>query len=334
MFIVTGGAGFIGSALVWHLNKLGIDDVLVVDQLASPEESRNLDGLLWRDYLTNANFLTKLEAGQLRRRIRGIFHLGACSSTMERDLGFLYENNFRTTQRLAQWSLRNGVRFVYASSASTYGDGSCGYDDKDSTSLRLKPMNPYGWSKQWMDLWAIKTGAANRIVGLKFFNVFGPNEYHKGVMSSVIFKAYHQIQETGRLKLFKSYRPDYGDGQQCRDFVYVKDCCKVMWWLWQNPHVGGIYNLGTGQARTWNDLGRAVFAALGKPEQIDYIDMPEALRSHYQYYTRARMNKLVAAGYREPFLSLEDATADYVQQHLSSERPYLHLGGGEVRRAA
>ncbi len=334
MFIVTGGAGFIGSCLIWHLNALGIHDIGVVETDPQASQHPNLAELSWRWVLSAEEFLPRLEAGEFAGQIQGVFHLGACSSTMERDEVFLHENNFRTSQRLAQWCLAEGVRYIYASSASTYGDGEHGWDDDDAITHRLRPMNPYGWSKQWMDLWALESGAASQIVGLKFFNVFGPNEYHKGVMSSVVYKAHQQINTTGRLQLFKSHRPEFRDGEQCRDFVYVKDCCEVMWWLWQNRQVAGIFNLGTGQARTWNDLAAAVFTAMGRTPAIDYVDMPEALRSHYQYFTQASMTKLAAAGCPHRFRSLEEAVADYVGQHLDADDPYLAHRPHSAARAA
>jgi ADP-L-glycero-D-manno-heptose 6-epimerase len=232
------------------------------------------------------------------------------------------ENNFHYTCLLAQWALEKGMRFIYASSAATYGDGSQGFSDADETTLRLKPINMYGYSKQLFDLRVLREGMADKVAGVKFFNVFGPNEYHKGDMTSVIYKAYRQIRETGRVRLFKSYRPEYADGGQMRDFVYVKDCVRVLWWLLSHPGVNGIFNLGTGRARTWNDLVGAVFAAMNLPLAIDYIEMPEAIRGQYQYFTEARMDKLRAAGCPVDFGSLEAAVADYVQ-FLTDPDPYL-----------
>jgi ADP-L-glycero-D-manno-heptose 6-epimerase len=233
------------------------------------------------------------------------------------------ENNFHYTCRLAEWAGKKEVRFVYASSAATYGDGSQGFSDDDATTRTLRPINMYGYSKQLADLWVLRNRLNERMAGVKFFNVFGPNEYHKGDMTSVIFKAFHQIRERGEVRLFKSYRPEYGDGGQMRDFVYVKDCVEILWWLLNHPEANGIFNLGTGQARTWNDLIAAVFAALKQPPRITYIEMPEEIRSQYQYFTEAAMGKLRAAGCPAAFRPLEASVADYVQTHLLTADPYL-----------
>lgn len=325
MFVITGGSGFIGSALVWKLNQLGIDEILIVDQSLTPTCADNLHPLRYADYLDSHTFLRLVETNKLSAQVKGVFHLGACSSTMETSKHYLYQNNFLYSKRLAQWCLERRVRYVYASSAATYGNGRFGYCDRDAITPKLTPMNLYGWSKQWMDLWALKTGAAKQTVGVKFFNVFGPNEYHKEVMRSVVCKAFHQIQETGQLKLFKSYHPYFAHGEQRRDFVYVKDCVDVLWWFYENPHVGGIFNLGTGQSRTWNDLAHAVFAALGLPANIEYIEMPAHLQKQYQYYTQAEMTKLRSAGCQHEFHSLESAIHDYVVNYLNAPLPHLNL---------
>ncbi|HEX3659506.1 MAG TPA: ADP-glyceromanno-heptose 6-epimerase [Pirellulales bacterium] len=322
MIVVTGGAGFIGSALVWKLNQLGVRRILVVDQLETSEKWRNLAHLTFEDYMPKDQFLHALEQGTFAERPRAIVHLGACSSTTERDADFLLVNNYRYTRTLAEWCLARGVRFIYASSAATYGDGSRGYSDRDDITPGLRPLNQYGYSKQLFDLWALRTRALDTISGLKFFNVFGPNEYHKDDMSSVVLKAYHQVLASGQVRLFKSYRDDYPDGGQQRDFIYVKDCLDVMVWLIEN-RVGGLFNVGTGQARTWNDLAHAVFRAMGREPKIEYIEMPEALQGRYQYFTQADMTRLRAAGYRAPFTSLEDAVSDYVNGYLAADTPYL-----------
>jgi len=323
MLVVTGGAGFIGSAMIWKLNQAGLRDILVVDALDTSDKWRNLVNRKFADYLDRQDFLDRLTAGQLPGPIEAIVHMGACSSTTERDAQFLMENNYRYTRRLAEWALAHQVRFLYASSGATYGDGSLGYSDEDGATLRLKPLNLYGYSKQLFDLWAVNSGAAGRIVGLKFFNVFGPNEYHKGDMRSVVHKAFGQIRETGRVRLFKSCRADYADGEQERDFVYVKDVTEVMGWFLQNPGVNGIFNVGTGRARTWNDLARAVFAALGKPAKIEYFEMPEILKDRYQYHTQADASKLHRAGYPGAFRPLEEAVDDYVRNYLATDDPFL-----------
>jgi ADP-L-glycero-D-manno-heptose 6-epimerase len=324
MIIVTGGAGFIGSAVVWQLNQMGINQILVVDRLGTSEKWRNLAHLSFDDYLHKDQFLRLVEQGSLPTP-EAVIHLGACSSTTERDADYLLANNYHYTRTLAEYCLSRDVRFIYASSAATYGDGSHSYSDQDEIAPRLRPLNQYGYSKQLFDLWALRTGAIKKIVGLKFFNVFGPNEYHKGDMSSVVFKAFHQVQSTGRVELFKSYHPDYPDGGQQRDFIYVKDCVEVIGWLMQN-RVGGLYNLGTGQARTWNDLAQGVFAALNRQPQIDYIEMPPALRGRYQYFTQADMARFSAIGCPVRFRSLEDAVRDYVVNYLQAASPYLTAG--------
>jgi len=318
MYIVTGGAGFIGSCFLSKLNSEGIDDILVVDNLGSSEKWKNLRGKRYNDYLQKNDFLARVESGSFKEKVDAIVHLGACSSTTELNAEYMMANNFRYTKVLSEWALRNGTRFVYASSAATYGDGDLGFSDADSEMEKLRPLNVYGYSKHLFDLWALRSGALKKVAGLKFFNVYGPNEYHKGDMMSVICKAHEQITKTGKLKLFKSYRSDYGDGEQKRDFIYVKDCSDVLFDLMKSPKICGVFNLGTGSARSWNDLARATFAAMGKPANIEYIEMPEVLRGRYQYFTEAKMEKLRSAGYHKPFTSLEDGVKDYVQQYLSA----------------
>jgi ADP-L-glycero-D-manno-heptose 6-epimerase len=323
MFIVTGGAGFIGSAFVWKLNQMGIDDVLIVDDLGHGEKWKNLRGLKYADYVHKSQFLKVFLEGGTNPCVEALVHMGACSSTTETDAEYLMDNNYRYTQGLVAECAEKGIRFINASSAATYGDGSLGFSDDETDLGRLRPLNMYGYTKQLLDVWAQRNGLLDKMASLKFFNVFGPNEYHKDSMRSVVCKAYEQITETGRLTLFRSHRPDYADGEQKRDFVSVKDCVDVMWWLVKNPEVCGIFNLGTGTARSFNDLGRAVFAAMGREPAIDYVDTPEAIRAKYQYYTRAEMDKLRAAGYEAPFTPLEEAVADYVGNHLAADDPYL-----------
>jgi len=320
MIVVTGGAGFIGSAFVWKLNEQGITDVLVVDALGTSEKWRNLVPRRYADFLHKDAFLQKVRDRSLTG-VTAVVHMGACSATTERDADYLMENNYRYTRELAEWAVGSGARFLYASSAATYGDGSQGFADDESALDSLRPLNMYGYSKQLFDQWAKQNGLLDRMVGLKFFNVFGPNEYHKGDMSSVLYKAYGQIRDTGHLKLFRSYRPEYGDGEQKRDFVYVKDVVEVMWWLLQNPGVNGLFNLGTGQARSWNDLAHAMFAAMDREPDIRYIEMPDALKGKYQYFTEATMEKLRSAGCPVTFRSLEDAARDYVTYLAQENRP-------------
>ena len=323
MFVVTGGAGFIGSAVVERLNREGITDILVVDNLGVSEKWRNLVRKRITSYLHKDQFLDLLSQDLVESPIEAIIHLGACTSTTEQDAEYLLQNNFSYSQLLCEWALEKDIRFIYASSAATYGDGKRGFSDDNETSLGLEPLNGYGLSKQLFDQWAIGNKLDDQICGLKFFNVFGPNEYHKGDMASVVYKAFNQIVDRGSVQLFRSYDPKYKDGEQLRDFIYVRDCVDVIWWLLNNPAVNGIYNLGTGKARSWNDLVGAAFGALSKPTAITYIDMPEILRAKYQYFTEAKMDKLWAAGYTTPFTSLEDGVADYVVNYLNREQRTL-----------
>ncbi|HRT28146.1 MAG TPA: ADP-glyceromanno-heptose 6-epimerase, partial [Syntrophales bacterium] len=310
MIIVTGGAGFIGSVFVWKLNEEGVDDILIVDELGESEKWKNLVKRRFSDYLHKESFLEMVLADKVPFQVKTVVHLGANSSTTERDAEHLMRNNYLYSRALAVWAVRNDVRFVYASSAATYGDGAQGFSDEDAVTRTLRPINMYGYSKHLFDLGILKNELGEKVAGVKFFNVFGPNEYHKGDMRSVVHKAFGEIRETGKVRLFKSYKPDYPDGGQMRDFIYVKDCVDVLWWLCRNPGVGGIFNLGTGVARTWNDLARAVFSALDMEPQIEYVEMPEGLRDQYQYFTEARMEKLRAAGYRAEFRSLEEGVRD------------------------
>jgi ADP-L-glycero-D-manno-heptose 6-epimerase len=323
MIIVTGGAGFIGSAFVWKLNQEGIENIIIVDQLGTDDKWKNLVNRRFVDFIHKDDFLQMIYDDQLPFEISAIVHMGACSSTTERDADYLWNNNYLYTSTLAEWAIERGLRFIYASSAATYGDGKQGFSDDHKQISQLRPINMYGYSKQVFDLRVLKNSLENKIAGIKYFNVFGPNEYHKGDMTSVIFKAFHQIRETGKVKLFKSYKKEYKDGGQLRDFVYVKDCVDAMWWLFNNPKANGIYNLGTGKARTWNDLIKAVFTAMKKKTNIEYIEMPESLRNQYQYFTQAEMKKLKAAGCPVKFSSLEDSVRDYVVNYLQKSDLYL-----------
>ena len=322
MYIVTGGAGFIGSAILWKLNTQGIDDILVVDDLGQSDKWKNLVNRRYSDYIHKSTFISLL-AGNKIDPIDAIIHMGACSSTTERDADFLMENNFHYSTALAEYALQNNIRMINASSAATYGDGSAGFSDNQEDMQNLKPLNMYGYSKQLFDLWALRKGALKDIASLKFFNVFGPNEYHKDDMCSMVYRGFHQIHETGCLRLFKSYRPAYQDGGQRRDFVYVKDCVDVVWWLIEHPEASGVFNLGTGKDRSWNDLATALFSAMGLELNIEYIPMPEPLQDRYQYYTRAEMQKLTQAGCPAASTSLETAVGDYVQNYLLKEDVYL-----------
>lgn len=326
MIAITGGAGFIGSAMVYTLNSLGITDLLIADELGDTklcgEKWKNLVGIRFEEYFHKDDFLEKLLSEKLPP-LDAVIHLGAISATTETDVERLMENNFGYTKTLALHCAPRNIRLITASSAATYGDGDFGYSDSDALTDKLRPLNPYGYSKHLFDLWALRHRLTDSLASLKFFNVFGPNEYHKGEMMSVVCKAYHQIAEHGTVNLFKSHRPDYEDGGQTRDFVYVKDCCSVMAWLLEHRDANGIFNLGTGKARSFKDLVTATFAAMEKPVRIDYIPMPDALQGKYQYYTEADMTKLRAAGYAAEFRTLEESVADYVQLHLSKPNAYL-----------
>lgn len=320
MIVVTGGAGFIGSALIWALNRRGEEDILVVDQLRQSEKWKNLVGLRFSDYLDKTVFIDRLTRGYFGKRIRAVLHMGACSDTTEKDADYLMENNYRYTARIADWrETQPHCRLIYASSAATYGDGGQGYADDEASLVELRPLNMYGYSKHLFDLLALRRGWLQRIVGLKYFNVFGPNEYHKGEMRSVINKAYPQVRDEGRIRLFKSHRPDYRDGEQLRDFIYVKDAVEMTLFFLDRPDIGGIYNIGTGRAQSWNEVAAALFKAAGQPLTIDYIPMPEALRGKYQYYTCADLTKLQAAGWSGVCRPLEEAVADYVGRYLAPE---------------
>ncbi len=323
MIVITGGAGFIGSAMVWELNRRGYTDIVVVDNLATTTKWRNLVGLSYTRYVHKDEFLTRLGSLAQDGPVEAVIHMGACSSTTEADCDYLMRNNLEYSKSMFRLAREHGARFIYASSAATYGDGGQGFDDADEVMPTLRPLNMYGYSKHLFDLWLARKNALDQVAGLKFFNVFGPNEYHKDDMKSVICKAFSQISDTGRLKLFRSYRPDYADGEQRRDFVYIKDCVRVMDWLLKHPDVGGIFNVGTGQARTWNDLARAVFAAMGREPQIDYVDMPETIRDKYQYYTCADLSKLQGRSCDAAFRPLEDGVTDYVQNYLMREQAHL-----------
>ena len=323
MIIVTGGAGFIGSAFVWKLNQEGIEDIVVVDRLGKTDKWKNLVNLRFVNYIHKDEFYDLIYNDTLSFDVEAIIHMGACSSTTERDADYLWQNNFAYTGQLAEWALERNIRFIYASSAATYGDGKQGFSDDHSKISDLKPINMYGYSKQVFDLRVLRHSWEDKIAGIKFFNVFGPNEYHKGDMTSVIFKAFNQIKETGKVRLFKSYLPQYPDGGQMRDFVYVKDCIDVLWWLFKNQDINGIFNLGTGKARTWNDLISAVFAAMGTRQKIEYIEMPESIRNQYQYFTQAEMDKLHSVGCPVSFSSMEDSVRDYVVNYLQKDDPHL-----------
>ena len=312
MIIVTGAAGFIGSCVVAKLNERGLTNLILVDH-DDLAKQKNLKDKKYLKYYDKKDFLDLVIKDKLDPAVRVIIHMGACSSTTLQDAEYFQKNNFEYTLHLAQWALKHKVRFIYASSAATYGDGAIGYKDDVDSVRKCKPLNLYGESKQKFDLYALDHGWLDKMVGLKFFNVFGPNEYHKGDMRSVVAKSYHCAAKEGKMVLFKSYKKEYKDGEQKRDFIYVKDAVNVVMFFFDHHEVNGIFNVGTGAARTWNDLAHAIFKAVGKPAKIEYIEMPEILRDKYQYFTQADMSKLRRVGYKNQFTTLEDAVLDYVK---------------------
>ncbi|MCP4650796.1 MAG: ADP-glyceromanno-heptose 6-epimerase [PVC group bacterium] len=315
MIILTGGAGFIGSCFLQKLNAEGINDILVVDHMGEADKKKNLENKSFSDYVEKDVFLRMVKEDKLPKTTH-IIHMGACSSTTLNDADYYFKNTYEYSRILGQWSFDNKVPFLYASSAATYGDGGFGYDDRNENTYRLLPLNMYGYSKHLFDLWILNNGFENKSTGLKFFNVFGPNEYHKGEMMSVVCKKFQEVSEQGCIKLFKSYIEDYANGDQKRDFIYIKDAVEIMYYFFKNPEKGGVFNLGTGKAHSWNELARAMFAALDKEPKIEYIEMPEYLRPKYQYFTEAVMNKTKDAGAPVDFQSLEDSVRDYMVNYL------------------
>ena len=314
MIIVTGGAGFIGSCMVRTLNDHGITNIVIVDNVASTDKWMNMRNKKYIKYVHKTKFLEELQSYE---NVEAIIHMGAQSSTTEKDFDYLWNNNFEYTKTLWNYCAEKQISFLYASSAATYGDGAEGFDDKMDID-RLRPLNGYGYSKQLFDQWVKHqaTTFPKHYAGFKFFNVYGPNEYFKGSMASMIFHGYKQIKETDKIKLFKSCNPDYPDGGQLRDFVYVKDICDAMFWVLQHPDVNGLFNLGTGKAQSFKELAEAIFNALRLEPNIEYIDMPEYLKEKYQYYTKAEMSSLREAGYKREFRNLECGAMDYVLNHL------------------
>ncbi len=328
--LVTGGAGFIGSALIWELNRRGIENILVADFLGKDEKWKNLVPLRFADYVEADTLLTRLDdAPHKFTDIRLIFHLGANSSTTETNAAHLIENNFEYSKTLARFALDGGRRFLYASSAATYGAAEESLPE--STPLEnLRPLNVYGYSKHLFDIWAERAGILPQITGLKYFNIFGPNENHKRDMRSVVQKAYYQIRETGEVSLFKSYRPEFKDGEQRRDFLYVKDAVQATVFLAERVDGGALFNIGSGRANTWLSLVNGIFTALDKPANVNFIDMPEGMRDKYQYSTCADITRLRSFGFTQPMTPLTDAVRDYVVNYLV---PGLHLGDeGKARK--
>ncbi|MBC7658648.1 MAG: ADP-glyceromanno-heptose 6-epimerase [Chitinophagaceae bacterium] len=325
MILVTGGAGFIGSAIVWGLNQDGTDNIVVTDHLGLGDKWKNLARAHIDFAVPKESFAQWLKDNP--KEITAVFHLGACSATTERNADYLMDNNVLFTKQLWDYCAQHSIPFLYASSAATYGAEEENFSDVHSHIPNLVPINKYGWSKQIFDAWAIKQKKTPPAwFGFKFFNVYGPQEYHKGAQASVVYHAFPQARDNGQLKLFKSYRDGIGHGEQQRDFVYVKDIVRIMLHFWKNSaHVpSGVYNLGTGQARSFKDLGSAVFQAMGKTPRFEWIEMPDSLKGQYQYFTEANLQKLRdRAGYTADFHSLEDGVLDYVRNYLMQEQPYL-----------
>ncbi|MBR31634.1 MAG: ADP-glyceromanno-heptose 6-epimerase [Spirochaetaceae bacterium] len=325
--LITGAAGLIGSAVVRELNHRGYDKLILVDHLGDSEKWKNLRSLRFLQYLEKETFRALLQdvqdglggpEAELLEDLTGIIHLGACSSTTEYDASYLIDNNYQYSIDLARFARSRNIRMVYASSAATYGDGENGFEDDLNAIDTLRPLNPYGHSKQMFDQWIrSNTGFEPLFAGLKYFNVYGPNEYHKGYMQSVVLKGFRQIRDTGRIGLFKSYRDDYGDGEQKRDFLYVKDAARItVFFLLDQTQASGVFNVGSGMANTWMDLARGIFQAMEKEPAIDFIEMPEEMRAKYQYYTCAPIQRLREAGYGDHIGTLEESIADYVRSYL------------------
>lgn len=313
MIVVTGGSGFIGSVLIEQLNELGREDIILVDHV----KNNNLKKIKYSKYIDANEFINN----ESQENIEVIFHMGACSSTTEKDLNYLNENNVEYSKKMFDLSVKNNATFIYASSAATYGDGENGYSDEHIIIPKLKPLNPYGDSKQSFDLWMLEQKKIPKAwYGLKFFNVFGPNEYHKKDMRSLVHKAFYQIQENGKVKLFKSYKKDFEDGKQLRDFVYVKDVCRGMIHLMNERENCGIYNMGTGSAKSFYDLVQFVFEAIDKKTNIEFIEMPSSIKNQYQYYTQADMKKFFNLIPEFQFMSLRDSVFDYVKNYLLKEK--------------
>lgn len=321
MIIVTGAAGFIGSVIAQSLFRQGAKELILVDKFSKLEKWKNISGINFKEFIDRDLFLDKLEKGELGTP-EVVIHMGACTDTTEFNMDFLLKQNYEYSKRLFLWCHSKNVRFIYASSASIYGDGSKGFNDLDHLTLEMEPLNPYGFSKLIFDRWLINNKFSNSVVGLRFFNVFGPNEYHKDKMSSIIYRSFPMAKKEGVVRLFRSYKKDFVDGGQLRDFIYIKDVVKVVDFVLANKKVNGIFNLGTGKARTFLDLAYALLDSLGKKRVIEFIDMPEEIRNKYQYFTEADISRLRDAGYKDEFYSLEQSVSDYVQDYLLPGRNY------------
>lgn len=323
MIVITGGAGLIGSALAWALNRQGRSDLILVDDIDHKEKEHNLGPLIYESIVSINEFRGRLRGGGFNQAVEAVFHLGACTDTTESDWEYLRKNNVEYTKDVIRWCAERGVRCVYASSAAVYGDGALGFSDDHNLFTSLSPLNYYGHSKLEVDRWANDEGYLDKVVGLRYFNVFGPNEWHKGLMRSVVAKKFPRLQQAGYIELFKSEDPTWADGEQERDFMYIKDAVSATLFFLDRRELAGVYNIGTGRVQTWNQVARALFAAVGQGVDIRYIDLPANLREQYQYHTQADISKLRAVGWGGDVTVLEDSVADYVQNYLI---PHRHLG--------
>lgn len=325
MILITGANGFIGSSLVWALNERGRTDLVLCDRQDKLNGRHNLEKAQYHSFVDIQNLFSELKKAPWRDKVEAILHMGACADTTEMNEKFLQENNVTYSQKLCEWSLDQGARFIYASSASVYGDGTLGFSDDDALTPQLKPLNPYGRSKWEVDKWILEKNLSDKVAGLRFFNVFGPNEYHKGSMASVIYRAFPMAHDLGKVRLFQSHKEGVANGEQERDFIYIKDVNKVVLFFLDNPKANGLFNVGTGKASTFNQLGQSLLQALGKKPEIEYFEMPESLRAKYQYFTQADIRRLREAGYQEPFTSFESAVTDYVQNYLLPNKVLTNL---------
>jgi ADP-L-glycero-D-manno-heptose 6-epimerase len=319
LILITGAAGFIGSVIAAELNRRGRQDLILCDELDTSDKWKNLLGLRFREYVEWPDLFATLEHAPWAGKIEAVIHMGAITDTTERDATALWDQNTNFSRQLCQWCAEHNARFIYASSAAVYGDGSLGFSDADALTPRLKPLNAYGFSKWLFDQWVLENGYVDKVCGLRFFNVYGPNEYHKGSMASVVYNAFPLAASEGRVRLFESYRPDVKHGEQARDFIHVEEALSVVMYVLEHPDVHGIYNVGTGRAHTFNQLAQAMFKGLGKNGKIEYFPMPEELRDRYQYHTAADMTRLYATGF-PPFPDRFDHyVGDYAANYLARD---------------
>jgi len=331
MILITGAAGFIGSALTWSLNTQGRNDLILCDRFGTNEMSakaswrssakwKNLLGCRFLEFVDREKLFEKLHTEPWAQQIDIVLHIGARTDTTETDTDLLFQMNTEYSRKLCEWAIDRGARFIYASSAAVYGDGTLGFSDEDALTPHLRPLNAYGFSKWLFDMWVLEHGLTDKVAGLRFFNVFGPNEYHKGTMASVIYRSFPLIYKEGKIRLFESHRSDCAHGEQKRDFIYIKDVIQVVQYFIEHPDSNGIFNVGTGQAHSFNELAQAMFLSLGKEPQIEYFPMPESIRAQYQYFTKAELAKLRKTGFSGVFTPFEEAVTDYVKNYLVSGR--------------